>query len=84
LARLREWQAASLVSDYWLGATKWSTVNFRTPRYDLDSLYERGPVNEPQFYDPADRDKLLVTPNINGVEDMPRDSTLSAHIAMIF
>ena len=49
------------------------TVNFRTPRYDLDSVYGRGPVSEPQFYDPADRDKLLVTPNANGVEDMPRD-----------
>src|SRR3954454_6835570 len=44
------------------------TVNFRTPRYDLDSVYGRGPVYEPQFYDPADRDKLLVTPNTNGVE----------------
>jgi Animal haem peroxidase len=51
-----------------------ATVNFRTPRYDLDSIYGRGPVDEPQFYDPADRDKLLVTPNVNGVEDLPRDS----------
>jgi hypothetical protein len=50
-----------------------ATVNFRTPRYDLDSVYGRGPVSEPQFYDPADRDKLLVTANVNGVEDMPRD-----------
>jgi hypothetical protein len=48
-------------------------VNFRTPRYDLDSIYGLGPASEPQFYDPADRDKLLVTPNVNGVEDMPRD-----------
>jgi hypothetical protein len=51
-----------------------ATTNFRTPRYDLDSVYGRGPANEPQFYDPADRDKLLVTPNVNGVEDVPRDS----------
>jgi hypothetical protein len=50
-----------------------ATTNFRTPRYDLDSVYGRGPTNEPQFYNPADRDKLLVTPNVNGVEDMPRD-----------
>src|SRR5687767_6065142 len=50
-----------------------ATVNFRTPRYDLDSVYGRGPLTEPQFYDPADRDKLLVTPNVNGVEDVPRD-----------
>ena len=48
-------------------------VNFRTPRYDLDTIYGRGPVHEPQFYDPADRDKLLVAPNVNGVLDMPRD-----------
>src|SRR5919107_361225 len=49
-------------------------TNFRTPRYDLDSVYGRGPAAEPQFYDPADRDKLLVTPNVNGVEDIPRNS----------
>ena len=51
-----------------------ATVNFRTPRYDLDSLYGRGPLQDPQFYDPADRDKLLLTPNVNGVLDVPRDS----------
>jgi hypothetical protein len=50
-----------------------ATTNFRTPRYDLDSVYGRGPANEPQYYDPGDRDKLLVTLNVNGVEDMPRD-----------
>jgi hypothetical protein len=55
-------------------------VNFRTPRYDLDSLYGRGPTDEPQFYDPADRDKLLVTTNVNGVEDMPRNSSGQAII----
>ena len=54
-------------------ADPYATINFRTPRYDLDSVYGRGPATEPQFYDPADRDKLLVTPNINGVDDMPRD-----------
>src|SRR5687767_7275245 len=51
-----------------------ATLNFRTPRYDLDSVYGRGPAIEPQFYDPADRDKLQVPLNIHGVEDMPRDS----------
>jgi Animal haem peroxidase len=50
-------------------------VNFRTPRYDLDAVYGRGPASEPQFYDPADPAKLLVTPNVNGVEDVARDST---------
>ena len=50
-----------------------ATVNFRTARYDLDSVYRGGPVNDPAFYDPADRDKLLLRPNVNGVLDVPRD-----------
>jgi Animal haem peroxidase len=50
-----------------------ATVNFRTPRYDLDVLYGRGPVNEPQFYNPADRDKLRLEANGNGVLDLGRD-----------
>ena len=50
-----------------------ATVNFRTPRYDLDSLYGRGPVSDPAFYDPADPDKLLLEPNVNGVVDVPRN-----------
>src|SRR5215211_4799489 len=50
-----------------------ATVNFRTPRYDLDVLYGRGPVDDPQFYDPAEPAKLLVKKNVNGVLDMPRD-----------
>jgi hypothetical protein len=50
-----------------------ATTNFRTPRYDLDSVYGGGPLNEPQFYDPLDPDKLLVRPNVNGVQDVPRD-----------
>jgi hypothetical protein len=52
-----------------------ATVNFRTPRYDLDSVYGRGPASEPQFYDPADLAKLrVVARNANDVEDMARDS----------
>jgi Animal haem peroxidase len=50
-----------------------ATVNFRTARYDLDSVYRGGPVNDPAFYDPADRDKLLLRTNVNGVLDVPRD-----------
>src|SRR5215212_10225705 len=30
-----------------------ATTNFRTPRYDLDSIYGQGPALTPQFYDPA-------------------------------
>jgi hypothetical protein len=50
-----------------------ATVNFRTARYDLDSVYGRGTVNDPALYDPTDRDKLLLAPNVNGVLDVPRD-----------
>jgi hypothetical protein len=32
------------------------------------------PANEPAFYDPADPDKLLLPLNVNGVEDVPRDT----------
>ena len=35
-----------------------ATTNFRVPRYDLDALYGRGPSQDPQFYDSADRDKF--------------------------
>jgi hypothetical protein len=48
-------------------------VNFRTPRYDLDSLYGGGPAVTPEFYDPADPDKLRLVVNEHGVEDVPRD-----------
>src|SRR5829696_8904806 len=49
-----------------------ATVNFRTPRYDLDSVYGRGPAQDPQLYEP-DGVKLLLRPNVNGVLDVPRD-----------
>src|SRR4051812_43260207 len=50
-----------------------ATTNFRTPRYDLDSVYGRGPTDEPQFYDTADPVKLKLETNTNGVLDLPRD-----------
>jgi hypothetical protein len=50
-----------------------ATVNFRTPRYDLDVLYGGGPAGDPQSYDPGDSAKLLLKPNVNGVLDLPRD-----------
>jgi Animal haem peroxidase/TAT (twin-arginine translocation) pathway signal sequence len=39
-----------------------ATTNFRTPRYDLDAIYGRGPNLDPQFYDPGNRDKFLHVP----------------------
>jgi hypothetical protein len=50
-----------------------ATVNFRTARYDLDSVYGRGPVDDPQLYEPSDPDRLLLETNVNGVLDVPRD-----------
>jgi len=47
-------------------------VNFRTPRYDLDSVYGQGPGSDPQLYDAA-REKLRLVTNVNGVLDVPRD-----------
>ena len=37
-----------------------ATTNFRTPRYDLDAIYGRGPNLDPQFYNPNDRDKFQI------------------------
>ena len=35
-------------------------VNFRTPRFDLDSLYGRGPADEPPLYTRADHNRFLI------------------------
>lgn len=35
-------------------------VNFRTPGYDLDSVYGRGPADQPYLYQRTDPDKLLL------------------------
>src|SRR5215207_1244256 len=51
----------------------YATTNFRTPRYDLDAIYGQGPNANPQFYDPADRDKFLLVPT---TYDMIRTDTL--------
>jgi hypothetical protein len=50
------------------------TVNHRTPYFDLDSVYGKGPSLSPQLYDPADPARLKV--GSGGVfEDVPRDDT---------
>jgi hypothetical protein len=53
-------------------------INFRTPRYDLDSVYGSGPVAQPFLYDWKESEppgtKLLVGHNaLNGVDDLPRN-----------
>jgi hypothetical protein len=45
--------------------------NRRTPALDLDSVYGRGPVANPQFYDPSDPAKFLVESG-GQFEDLPR------------
>ncbi len=58
-----------------------AVTNFRTPRYDLDAVYGRGPLDDPHLYDPTDRDKLRVVRNANGVDDVPRQADGRAIIA---
>jgi hypothetical protein len=49
--------------------------DFRTPRYDLDSLYGSGPVDEPfQYARDSGGMRFLIEPNRNGIEDLPRNS----------
>ena len=54
--------------------------NGRTPAFDLDSVYGRGPELDPQLYDPSDRAKLKVESG-GKFEDLPRAANKSAIIA---
>ena len=67
------------------------TTNFRTPRYDLDSVYGGGPERSPELYDPSSYDIKLKVEAIPGSEafsrngatrfDLPRDpNTLVAFL----
>jgi hypothetical protein len=47
-------------------------VSFRTPRFDLDSLYGAGPADSPWLYDQEDPVKLLIGHN-TGPHDEPTD-----------
>ncbi|MFG2056137.1 heme peroxidase family protein [Micromonospora sp. NPDC048930] len=50
--------------------------DFRSPRFDLDSLYGSGPADEPFQYESVPTGtstKLLIETNANGVEDLPRN-----------
>jgi len=46
--------------------------NFDTPFFDLASVYGRGPVQDPQLYDPANPALLLVATTPEGISDLPR------------
>ncbi len=50
--------------------------SYRTPRFDLDSLYGSGPADSPYLYDQDDPVKLLVGANADEAfetEDLPRN-----------
>ena len=47
--------------------------NSRTPSFDLDSVYGRGPIADNQLYDPDDRVKFKIEKTSEGgFEDLPR------------
>jgi hypothetical protein len=55
-------------------------TNFRSPRFDLDCIYGRGPVDDPFLYDKAaDGQKLLIGQHDNE-DDLPRNSQNTALI----
>jgi hypothetical protein len=50
-------------------------TNFRSARFELDSVYGDGPTKSPELYDPDDRAKLHVVANLSdsgAVDDLPR------------
>ncbi|MBO3743444.1 peroxidase family protein [Actinoplanes flavus] len=54
-------------------------TNFDTPVFDLGSLYGRGPDQDPDLYE-ADRTRMKIVRNANGVDDLPRRDDGSAII----
>jgi hypothetical protein len=57
-----------------------ATPNVRTPAFDLDSVYGRGPFADPHLYDPADRVKLRLESG-GRFEDLPRTADMTAIVA---
>src|SRR6201992_3878739 len=49
-------------------------VDFRSPRFDLDSVYGSGPEDEPFLYAQPGRQRLVIDPkNVKGEPDLQRD-----------
>jgi hypothetical protein len=49
--------------------------DFRSPRFDLDSLYGSGPIDEPfQYRRGTNGMEMLIEPNRNNIDDLPRNS----------
>ncbi len=50
-------------------------VDFRSPRFDLDSVYGAGPADQPYLYDQPARLKLLIDKkNVKGEPDLQRNA----------
>jgi hypothetical protein len=47
-------------------------TNFRSPLFDLESMYGGGPVESPELYEPDGSGRLRVVRNAEGVDDLPR------------
>jgi hypothetical protein len=58
-----------------------ATVNYDTPKFDLGSVYGKGPTGSPELYDPdpARKGYLLVNPH-DELFDLPRDGVGAAYL----
>jgi hypothetical protein len=54
-------------------------VNYDTPKFDLGSVYGKGPAGSPELYDPAKKGYLLVNPH-DELFDLPRDGVGAAYL----
>ncbi|MCW2804819.1 MAG: heme peroxidase [Propionibacteriaceae bacterium] len=54
-------------------------INYDTPRFDLGSVYGKGPTGSPELYDPARPGYLLVNEH-DGLFDLPRDDVGAAFL----
>ena len=54
-------------------------VNFDTPKFDLGSVYGKGPTGSPELYDPNKKGYLLVNPH-DELFDLPRDGVGAAYL----
>jgi hypothetical protein len=53
-------------------------TNFRSPRFDLDCVYGRGPVDDPFLYDKTSRDGRLLIGHHDDEDDLPRNAQHTA------
>jgi hypothetical protein len=55
-------------------------VDFRTPRFDLDNVYGRGPADEPFLYDKESGGNKLLIGHHDNEDDLPRNTQDTALI----